>query len=132
MNEVLEYQKEMLAHPRSGFFDYDTGKTWFLRVPWESLWDDTIDLIRLEAKRIHDALPKVGNLAVIFRSSFNGWHLYFPHADMTWRENEALLLYSRAHRGFVRFSLLLMDCTLRVGEKKGAMAPYIVEVIKFE
>jgi len=129
MNELLDYQNKMLMQPRIGSLDYDTGRTWYLRVPWESFWDDTIDLIRLEAKRIHDTFPKVGNLAVIYRSSFSGWHLYFPHADMTWKENENLLFFSRAHRGFVRFSQLVTDCTLRVSPKPGADAPYIVEVI---
>jgi len=131
MNELLEYRARMLAEQRSGSLDYDTGRTWFLRVPWQSLWDDTIDLIRLEARRLHGALPKLGSRAVIARSSPSGWHLYFPDADLTWHENEALLFYSRAHRGFVRFSLLLTDCTLRVGEKPGVMAPYVVEVIHF-
>jgi len=132
MNELLEYQAQMLAEDRNGSLDYDSGKTWFLRVPWQSLWDDTIDLIRLEAHRLHSALPKLGSRAVIARSGPSGWHLYFPEASLTWQENEALMFYSRAHRGFIRFSLLLTDCTLRVGEKKGAMAPYIVEVIRFE
>jgi len=131
MNDLLEYQEDMLLQERNGFFDYDTGKTWFLRVPWRSLWDDTIDLIRLEAYRLHQALPKLGSKAVIVRSSPSGWHLYFPEASLTWHENEALLFYSRAHRGFVRFSLLLTDCTLRVGEKPGAEKPYVVEVIHF-
>jgi len=132
MNNLVEYQREMLRQPRNVSLDYDTGRTWFLRVPWESPWDDTIDLIRLEARRIHDTLPQVGDLAVIARSSPSGWHLYFPYANLTWRENESLLFFSRAHRGFVRFSLLVTDCTLRVSPKPGADAPYIVEVIRFE
>jgi len=131
LRELIEYQKEMLDQERNGSLDYDTGKTWFLRVPWRSLWDDTIDLIRLEAYRLHAALPKLGNKAVIVRSSPSGWHLYFPEACLSWRENEALMFYSRAHRGFVRFSLLLIDCTLRVGQKPGAYIPYVVEVIHF-
>jgi len=132
MNELLEYQAQMLAEARIGSLDYDTGKTWFLRVPWESLWDDTIDLIRLEAHRLHGLLPKLGSRAVIFRSGPSGWHLYFPEAELTWRENVALMFCSRAHRGFVRFSMLLMDCTLRVGEKPGVDAPYVAEIIRFE
>ena len=133
MNDLLEYQAQMLAERRDVSLDYDTGGNWFLRVPWESLWDDTIDLMRFEAHRLHQALPKkLGPRAVICRSGLRGWHLYFPEADLTWRENEALMFYSRAHRGFVKFSVLLIDCTLRVGEKPGAEAPYIVEVIRFE
>ena len=132
MNDLLEYEKQMLKEPRNVSLDYDTGANWFLRVPWESLWDDTIDLIRLEANRLHETLPKkLGDRAVIVRSSFSGWHLYFPNADLTWKENEALMFYSRAHRGFIKFSLLLIDCTLRVSPKKGAYAPYIKEVIHF-
>ena len=121
----------MVAEARSGSLDYDTGSNWFLRVPWESIWDDTIDLMRFEAHRLHDGVPKLGSRAVIARSSLRGWHLFFPDADLTWKENEALMFYSRAHRGFVKFSLLLLDCTLRVGEKPGARAPYVVEVIHF-
>jgi len=132
MSDLLEYQAQMLAERRNGSLDYDTGKTWFLRVPWESLWDDTIDLIRLEAHRLHAALPKLGPRAVIARSGPSGWHLYFPKADISWKENEALMFYSRAHRGFVRYSQLLIDCTLRVGEKSGSSAPYLVEVIHFD
>ena len=132
MSDLPEYQKEMLAKPRNGFFDYDTGSNWFLRVPWESLWDETIDLIRFEAHRLHRALPKLGSRAVIARSSFSGWHLFFPDANLTWKENEALLFYSRAHRGFISFSLLLIDCTLRTGDKPGAAAPYVVEVIRWD
>jgi len=131
MNELSEYKSNMLMQPRIATLDYDIGKTWFFYSPWQSIWDDTIDLIRLEAHRLHAALPKLGNKAVIFRSSPSGWHLYFPEANLTWRENEALMLYSKAHRGFVMFSLLLTDCTLRVGEKTGASAPYLVEVIRF-
>jgi len=133
MNELLEYRKEMLAQERAGFFDYDIGETWFFYVPRESLWDDTIDLIRLEAHRLHAVLPeKMGSRAVISRSSPSGWHLIFPDASLTWEENAALLFYSRAHRGYVRYSLLLTDCTLRVGEKPGVAAPYQVEIIKWD
>ena len=133
MNDLLAYEKQMLKEPRYVSLDYDTGNNWFLRVPWESLWDDTIDLIRLEAHRLYAVLPKkLGDKAVIVRSSYQGWHLYFPDADLTWKENEALMFYSRAHRGFIKFSQLLIDCTLRVGEKPGIDKPYVVEVIHFE
>jgi len=132
MSDLLKFQQDMLGHPRSGFFDYDVGKTWFFYSPHWSPWDDTIDLVRLEAHRLHAALPKLGNRAVIVRSSLSGWHLIFPDANITWKENLALLFFSRAHRGFVSFSLLVTDCTLRVGEKLGANAPYVVEVIYFD
>ncbi len=128
MDEILAYQRRMLQEERTGFLDYDRGQNWLFFVPYREIWDDTLDLVRMEAKRLHDALPKLGNKAVIMRTS-GGWHLIFPDADLTWGENEALMHYSLAHKGYIRYSILLTDNTLRVGPKRKSPKPTLKEII---
>jgi len=111
------------------YLDYDSGKEWLWRTG--PLWDDLLELVRMEARRLAAMFP-LGAIAVIMRSD-NGWHLRFPHANLTRDEEESIMWTSLSHFGHICFSCLLKDTTLRVSKKpdKNSHEPYLVEVIKF-
>jgi len=110
------------------FLDYDADRSWFTRTG--PLWDDLLELIRLEAVRLAKMFP-LGNTAVIMRSD-NGWHLIFPHARLTREQEESVMWSSLSHYGHIWFSCLIGDTTLRVSKKpeKNSHEPWIREVIK--
>lgn len=109
------------------FLDYDTGQGWLWRTG--PLWDDLLELVRMEAKRLANIFP-LGHIAVIMRSD-NGWHLRFPKARLTQEQEESVLYESMSHYGHVWFSLLIGDTTLRVSKKpqKNSHETWLREVI---
>lgn len=109
------------------FLDYDSSEGWLWRT--DPLWDDLIDLIRMEAKRLARMFP-LGNIAVIKRSD-NGWHLKFPQASLTEEEMESIMWASLSHFGHKWFTCLVEDATLRVEKKprKNSHEPYLKEVM---
>ena len=112
------------------FIDIDTNSSWFW---WTApLWDDLLELVRMEALRLGRTYP-LGSKALILRSD-NGWHLRFEGAKLSKAEEESLLHESKAHMGFIRYSCEVHDTTLRVGPKvqKGSHEPWLVEVVEFE
>ncbi len=111
------------------FLDYDSGKGWLWRLG--PLWDDLLELVRMEAKRLANMFP-LGDIAVIKRSD-NGWHLIFPRARLTQEQEQSIMWESRSHFGHVAFSCAVGDTTLRVSKKpsKNSHPPYLVEVMKF-
>jgi hypothetical protein len=57
------------------------------------------------------------------------WHLLFPDSRLSKDEELMLLLMSRAHKGFVYYSITDGDTTIRIDKKgKVGMKPYTVEV----
>ena len=110
------------------FLDYDSGKGWMWRVG--PLWDDLLDLIRIEAIRLGTMFP-LGDIAVIMRSD-DGWHIRFPKAKLTREQEESVMWASMSHYGHVWFSCLIQDTTLRVSKKpyKNSCKPHLVEVLK--
>lgn len=110
------------------FIDIDTGSNYL----WWSgpLWDDTLELVRMEALRLGHTYP-LGSKAVIMRTD-NGWHLRFPEAKLTKAEEESLMHASKGHFGHIRFSCELHDTTLRCSKKpqKGSHEPWLVDVVK--
>jgi hypothetical protein len=109
------------------FLDYDSGEGWLWRT--DPLWDNSLELVRVEAKRLSSMYP-LGDLAVIMRSD-NGYHLRFPHAHLTKEEEESVMWSSLSHYGHKWFSSLMKDTTLRVSVKpyKNSHEPYLVEII---
>jgi len=109
------------------FLEYDSGKDWLWRVG--PLWDDLLDLVRMEARRLSSTYP-LGDIAVILRSD-NGWHLRFPKAKLTREEEESVMWASLSHFGHIWFSCLIKDTTLRVSKKprKHSHEPYLVEIL---
>lgn len=109
------------------FLDYDSRMGWLWRT--DPLWDNLIDLIRMEAKRLARMFP-LGDIAVIKRSD-NGWHLKFPQASLTEEEMESVMWASLSHFGHKWFTCLVEDSTLRVGKKprKNSHEPYLREVM---
>lgn len=109
------------------FLDYDSGKSWV----WQTgpLWDNLLELVRMEAKRLSSIYP-LGDIAVIMRSD-NGWHLRFPKAKLTRDEEESVMWASLSHFGHIWFSCLIEDTTLRVSKKprKNSHEPYLVEIL---
>lgn len=86
--------------------------------------------IELEARRLQYMFRdfKLGK-AVIKQSSNRSYHLIFPDARFTRKQEEAVIMQSRAHDGFKRFSFLVGDTTIRESAKKGSERPFVVEVI---
>jgi len=109
------------------FLDYDSSKGWIWRT--NPLWDDLLELVRMEAKRLSSIYP-LGDIAVIMRSD-NGWHLRFPKAKLTREEEESVMWTSLSHFGHIWFSCLIKDTTLRVSKKprKNSHEPYLVEIL---
>ena len=77
------------------FLDYDSSIGWLWRIG--PLWDDLLDLVRMEAKRL-GKIFLLGDIAVIMRSD-NGWHLRFPKARLTQEQMETVMIASKSHRG---------------------------------
>lgn len=90
------------------------------------------DLVELEAKRMMNLCPKLGDTALIYRSSNNGWHIIYPKARLTWKEVETLLSLARCHNGYKYFSLLVKDQTVRVSPKYKSKihAPYLSKIVR--
>lgn len=111
------------------FLDYDDNSSWFMRER-NPLWSSTLELIRIEAKRLANLFP-LGNKAIILRSD-NGFHLRFPKARLSRDEEESVMWVSKSHYGHKCFSSLVEDTTLRVSRKpeKDSHRPYLVEVIE--
>jgi len=111
------------------FLDYDSNSSWFTRTG--PMWDDLLELIRMEARRLAAMFP-LGPIAVIMRSD-NGWHIRFPRAHLTREQEESVMRASMSHYGHLWFSFLVEDTTLRVSKKpvKNSQKPCLVEVIKF-
>jgi len=110
------------------FIDIDTNSTWLW---WTApLWDDNLELVRMEALRLGRTYP-LGRRANIMRSD-NGWYIRYDEARLSKEEEESLMHESKGHFGHVRFSCELHDTTLRVGPKprKGSHEPWLVEVIE--
>lgn len=109
--------------------DYDSNRSWFTRT--EPMWDNLLELIRMEAHRLSQLYP-LGDIAVIKRSD-DGWHLLFPHAHLTREQEESVMWSSLSHFGHVCFSCAVGDTTLRVSSKptKNSHEPWLREVIKF-
>lgn len=112
------------------FLDIDSGKGFLWRVP--PLWDDLLDLVRMEAIRLSQMYP-LGHIAVIMRSD-NGWFIRYPHAHLTKAEEESVMWTSMTHYGHRWFSSLIHDSTLRASKKpyKQSHKPFLREVIKLE
>lgn len=110
------------------FLDYDADSGWLWRT--DPLWDDLLELVRMEALRLGRMFP-LGNTAVIMRAD-NGWHLRFPKAKLTREQEESVMWASMSHFGHVWFSCLVKDTTLRASKKpnKNSHRPYLVEIIK--
>ena len=112
------------------FLDYDAGSSWL----WKTgpLWDDLLDLVRMEAYRLGKMFP-LGKIAVIMRSD-NGWHLRFPKARLTKEEELSVMWTSLSHFGHRWFSQEVKDTTLRSSKKpyRNSHPPYLVEVIRLE
>lgn len=110
------------------FLDYDSRIGWLWRTG--PMWDDLLDLVRMEAMRLGTMFP-LGNIAVIMRSD-NGWHLRFPKARLTQEQEESVMWASMSHFGHKWFSCLVKDTTLRVSRKpqKNSHEPSLREVIR--
>ena len=96
------------------------------------MWDDLLPLVRMEAQRLGNMYP-LGSKAVIKRSD-DGWHLIFPEARLTKEEEETIMLMSKGSRGYVYFSCLIHDTTLRLSSKpmKNSHEPYLVEIMELK
>ena len=105
------------------FIDLDTDKN------LENLLWSTPEDAEIEAKRLQQLIPNLGK-ALIYRSD-NGYHIIFPDAKLTRQQVEAIITLSQAHKGWIYFSLLIQDCTLRISPKpvKGSHPPYLIKVI---
>lgn len=110
------------------FLDYDSNRSWFTRTG--PMWDNLLELIRMEAKRLGAMYP-LGGVAVIMRSD-DGWHLKFPHARLTQEQEQSIMWSSLSHFGHLWFSCAVGDTTLRVSPKpnKNSHEPWLREVIK--
>lgn len=108
--------------------DIDSGEGFLWRVP--PMWDDLLDLVRMEARRLSSMYP-LGDIAVIMRSD-NGWYIMFPHAELTKEEEESIMWASMSHYGHRWFSALIHDTTLRVSKKdeKNSHEPFLREIIE--
>ena len=110
------------------FIDIDTNSSWLW---WTApLWDDNLELVRMEALRLGRTYP-LGKRVAIMRSD-NGWHIRYDEARLTKEEEESLLHESKGHFGHIRFSCEIHDTTLRVSAKarKGSSPPRLREVIE--
>jgi len=112
------------------FLDYDANSSWLWRTG--PLWDDLLDLVRMEAYRLGKMFP-LGKIAVIMRSD-NGWHLRFPKARLTKEEELSVMWTSLSHYGHKWFSQEVKDTTLRSSKKpyKNSHPPFLREVIRLE
>ena len=106
----------------------------------------SIEDVELDAKRLQSIAGEKYLGRYIIKKSSDGvmrgtkygiggsegsWHLSFPDSRLTREHEEALMLISRAHRGFVYYSLLEGDTTIRKSKKgRYGMSPYIVKVSK--
>ena len=113
------------------FLDIDWGDGWMWRTE-TPMWDDLLPLVRMEAQRLGNMYP-LGSKAVIKRSD-DGWHLIFPEARLTKEEEETIMLMSKGSRGYVYFSCLIHDTTLRLSSKpmKNSHEPYLVEIMELK
>jgi len=111
------------------FLDYDSGKGWLWRLG--PLWDDLLELVRMEALRLSQLYP-LGDTAVIMRSD-DGWHIKFTKARLTREQEESVMWASMSHFGHVSFSCAVGDTTLRISRKptNNSHEPWLVEVIRF-
>ena len=118
------------------FLDYDETtsrkKDWYMYNPKHSS-RSRLEMVIADVKRLQSLCPKLGK-ALIYRSSDRGFHVVFPDSSLTWPEVEALLIESRCHEGYKRFSLLIKDQTLRVSPKPKSRipAPYLVKIVEAE
>jgi hypothetical protein len=90
-------------------------------------------MVQIEAKRLMQLCPKLGNKALIYKSSpYGSYHVVYPDARLTWPEVEALLAEAKCHKGYKHFSLLIHDQTLRVSAKPKTKihAPYLIKVLE--
>jgi len=110
------------------FLDYDANASWLWRT--HGLWDDLLELVRMEAYRLGKMYP-LGNVAVILRAD-DGWHLRFPKARLTKEEELSVMWTSLSHFGHKWFSQEIGDTTLRSSRKpyKNSHPPYLREVIR--
>jgi len=109
------------------FIDIDTGSNYLWRT--DPLWDDLLELVRMEALRLGRLYP-LGRQANIMRSD-DGWYIRFDEAQLTKAEEESVMHSSKGHFGHIRFSCELHDTTLRVSAKarKRSTPPRLREVI---
>jgi len=109
------------------FIDIDTNSSWLW---WTApLWDDLLELVRMEAVRLGRTYP-LGRRANIMRSD-NGWYIRYDEARLTKAQEESLMHESKGHFGHIRFSTEIHDTTLRVLAKarKGSSPPRLREVV---
>lgn len=94
------------------------------------MWDDLLELVRMEALRLGRTYP-LGDTALILRSD-DGWHIRFPMARLTKAEEESIMRASMGHSGYVWFSCLIHDTTLRASRTpaRHSHEPYLREIIK--
>lgn len=118
------------------FLDYDLQDRrsgnwgWLFYLPkwWVDFrFSDFLELILMDVKRLQ-RMFRLGK-AVVYRSSQNGVHVYFPDARLTKEQVEAILLESKCHWGFKQFSVRVGDQTLRVSGKKGAGRPELICIL---
>lgn len=109
------------------FIDIDANSSYLWRT--DPLWDDLLELVRMEALRLGRIFP-LGRRANIMRSD-NGWYIRFDEARLTKDEEEGIMRASKGHFGHIRFSCELHDTTLRVSAKarKRSTPPRLREVI---
>ena len=109
------------------FIDIDANSSYLWHT--DPLWDDLLELVRMEALRLGRTYP-LGRRANIMRSD-NGWYIRFDEARLTKAEEESLMHASKGHMGHIRFSCELHDTTLRVSAKarKHSTPPRLREVI---
>ncbi len=114
------------------FIDADED-CWFLRSE-DPLWTDVVEMLEIEARRLSFLFPKLGSVALLIRSSLNGWHLRFNKSRLSWPEMEAVLCESKAeHFGHRMFSQLLEDDTIRVSKKPSKpIKPYLRKIINLK
>jgi hypothetical protein len=91
---------------------------------------ELLELVEFEVRRLMWMFP-LGRRALIYRSSWMGFHVIFPDAKLSFREVEAIQRASFfCHEGYRFFCHLVQDETLRVGERKGFGRPILLKVVE--
>lgn len=86
-----------------------------------------LELVVLDVGRLLQTFPKLGGIALIYRSSLTGFHVRFPKAKLSFEEVEAMQFQSLlCHEGYRYFCRLVQDETLRVSGKRGAREPQLI------
>ena len=92
---------------------------------------EVLELVEMDAVRLMRMFPMLGRTALIYRSSWKGFHVIFPEARLRWRDVEAIQMASLCcSSGYRFFCSLIRDETLRVSGKKGVGEPRLVKVVR--